>query len=68
MPITIVRVLLTDDVDAKLWVKCADHGPAEVDRAKLWRQYEAYLKETTRRDTPDACVLRLDSVAALSST
>lgn len=67
VPITIVRLLLTDDVDAKLWVKCVQHGPAEVDRAKLSREYEAYLKASRRSDTPAPCFLRLDSVAALSS-
>jgi hypothetical protein len=67
VPITIVRLLLTDDVDAKLWVTCVDHGPADLDRAKLSREYDAYLKASRRSDTPGPCYLRLDSVAALYS-
>jgi hypothetical protein len=67
VPITTVRLLLTDDVPAKLWVKCVDHGPAAVERAKLDKEYTEYLKNARQGETPGGCVLRLDSVAALFS-
>jgi hypothetical protein len=58
-------VLLEDDVPARLWAKCVDHGPAEIDRAKLYREYQARVASGAS-DTPDPWFVRLDSVAAVS--
>ena len=67
VPIAIVRLLLADDVvAAKLWVKCPDHGPAHVDRASLYREYQAHLASKPA-DTLEPRSVRLDSVAAVSS-
>lgn len=66
VPITIVRVLLSDDVPANLWVGCVRHGPSEVDRVKLYRAYERHMS-SKKADTPEPSYVRLNSVAALSS-
>lgn len=66
VPITMVRLLLADDVAAPLWVKCVDHGPAQVDRVKLFRAYEVHVA-SGRADTPEPRIVRLDSVGTLSS-
>lgn len=65
VPITIVRVLLKDDVPVDLWVRCVRHGPSEVDRVKLYREYERHMA-SARADTPEPSYVRLDSVVALS--
>ena len=66
VPITIVRLLLADDVPAALWVRCVDHSSAEVDRVKLFREYELHLA-SGGADTPEPRYVPLDSVVALSS-
>lgn len=65
VPITIVRLLLADDVPARLWVRCVRHGPREVDRVKLYRESERHLASESA-DTLEPTYVRLDSVAALS--
>ena len=66
IPITVVRVLLTDDVPVGLWVKCPDHEPVQLIRAQLSVQYERH-RAAARADTLAPLYLGLDSVAALSS-
>jgi hypothetical protein len=67
VPITIVRILLDGPVMASLWVKCADHGPAIVDRIKLARVYEQDQQARRGLDTPKPTVIRLHDVVAISS-
>ncbi|GAB3487789.1 hypothetical protein [Flexivirga lutea] len=69
VPITIVRLFLQEPATerAHLWVKCADHGPATIDRALL---YKAHLEDQARRraghDTPQPMVIPLHDVRTLS--
>ena len=65
IPITIVRILLDGPITASLWVKCADHGSAEVDRLKLNRAYELDQVRRRGRDTPEPTVIYLHDVAAI---
>ena len=67
VPITIVRILLDGPVMASLWVKCADHGPAVVDRIKLARVYEQDQARRRGHDTPKPTVIRLQDVVTLCS-
>lgn len=67
IPVTIVRLLLDGPVDAPLWVKCADHGAATVDRLKLNRVYQQDKIARRQRDTRKPRVIRLHDVGALSS-
>lgn len=69
VPITIVRILLDDPVMARasLWVKCADHSAAEVDRARLLKVYELDRERRRGHDTPEPTVIRLHDVVALFS-
>ena len=66
IPITIVRLLLHDEVPAGLWVRCSRHGPAQVDRHSLRAELEK-LPPSPSSDSPVAPIVRLDSVRALSS-
>ena len=66
VPITIVRLLLDDDVPAGLWVRCVRHGPAQVDRDRLQTALEK-MARSPNRDAPEVPIVRLDSVTALSS-
>ncbi len=67
VPITIVRILLDGPVMASLWVKCADHGPAVVDRIKLARVFEQDQQARRDLDAPKPTVIYLHDVVALSS-
>lgn len=67
VPFTDVRILLNGPVVAKLWVKCADHGPAVVDRLLLNRAYLQDQERRRQRDTLKPTVIRLHDVGALSS-
>jgi hypothetical protein len=67
IPVTIVRLLLDGPVEAPLWVKCADHGAATVDRLKLNRVYQRDQVGRRQRDTLKPTVIRLHDVGALSS-
>ena len=67
VPVTIVRILLNGPVVASLWVKCADHGPANVDRLRLNRVYERDQVARRECDTLKPAVVRLQDVGALSS-
>jgi hypothetical protein len=73
VPVTIVRLFLEERTteEVALWVKCADHGAAKVDRFKLCKAYreDAQQRTSERRDTPNnVTVIGLHDVAALSST
>lgn len=68
VPFTDVRILLDGPVEAKLWVKCADHGPGVVDRLLLNRAYQQDRERRRQRDTLKPTVIRLHDVGALSST
>jgi len=67
LPFTDVRILLDGPVVAKLWVKCADHGPGVVDRLLLNRAYQQDRERRRQRDTLKPTVIRLHDVGALSS-
>jgi hypothetical protein len=67
VPITIVRLLLGGPVMAPLWVKCADHRPAVVDRIKLARVFEQDREARRDLDAPKPTVIYLHDVVALSS-
>jgi hypothetical protein len=67
-PITVVRILLDGPINAQLWVKCARHGPAVVDRLGLNRVYELDQAARRERDTLMPRVIRLNDVGALSSS
>ena len=67
VPITIVRLLLDGPVEARLWVKCADHGAATVDRLKLNRVYQRDQVGRRQRDTLGPTVIPLHDVVTLSS-
>ncbi len=68
VPVTVVRVLLDDEgQEPDLWVRCVDHPAARLDRVKLFREYQLHLG-ATGSDAPRPRYVRLDTVAALSST
>jgi hypothetical protein len=69
VPITIVRVPLHDPVmaRARLWIKCAQHFVGEVDIVKLLKVYKLDQERRRAHDTPEATVIYLHNVVALSS-
>ena len=69
IPVTVVRLFLEEASThvARLWVKCADHGPGTIDRVRLYRTYLQDRERRRQRDTPEATVIELHDVGALFS-
>ncbi|WP_235499005.1 hypothetical protein [Knoellia sp. Soil729] len=69
IPVTVVRLFLEEasTQGARLWVKCADHGPGTIDRVRLYKTYLQDRERRRQRDTPDATVIELHDVGALFS-
>lgn len=65
VPITVVRVFLPPPDGCRLWVKCANCGPGEVDWIKLGAHYEFDGQKRRRHDSPSPSVVSLHSVGAL---
>lgn len=68
LPVTVVRLFLDDPstFEARLWIKCADHGVGTLDRGKLGIAYMADAKRRREgRDAREPTVIGLHTVGAV---